>query len=168
MKTLTAYQKALATEAVGRAEAIADWYARRHPAGDEIRSAAQWATIRAASHYVPDTDRVWERWCNHNVRLDIRRALQAYKIRSAREQDGLSEETLSSPPSPTLDEIMECLPESCRELCRLIYESGLSATQAGIAMGRSGRWGRLTHQSSLERLREYHEPSDTNQSADPR
>jgi hypothetical protein len=73
MKPLTEERRRLAAAAVGRAESIAQRYARVFPAqGDEIRSAADWAIVKAAASYEPDRGQTWVRWSNLKINGTIR------------------------------------------------------------------------------------------------
>lgn len=165
MERLTEDQQDLAEEAVGRAKAIARRYARIFPEHEQdLESAANYGAVRAASTYIPEMNGVWDRWSGLCIRGEIkdfldnsyhkRRTLWADEALEAVESEQQSIEIARSDAAMSFERLIALLPTKHRELCLKVYKEGMTAGQAGLALGYTANHGDKLHREAMGILRE--------------
>ena len=164
MEPLTDEQKALAGEerSLAGADMVAARFAKVFPehAGD-IQSSAAWGVIRAAATFVPDEDNVWEKWSKMHAKYAVLDFLRSQRVMNSEQWDGqviitphqderlVDPKTLAEPELDTLDCLIADLPDKYKPLLEKIYEAGMNAGEAGIALGYSEKHGFKMHREAL-------------------
>jgi len=164
IEPLTEAQQCLAAEAVGRADRIAERYAKIFPKHEqEFKSSALWGVMRAASSFDPDKGDIWERWSALAMEgeiLDLIDAPYYKRFQSLNftelipDMRQMSADLDQDESNANVRKILCGLPPKHRELCDLVYTQGLSAAEAGLSLGLSEKHGRKIHSEAMVFLRE--------------
>jgi RNA polymerase sigma factor (sigma-70 family) len=153
MEPMTDEQRALVEESVGRAKATAARYARLCSVNrEDAESSAIWGVVQAARGFNPDRGGVWKRWAGLHMKGEIKDLIRGSRPK-LRVHWPEGEPEANSPSG--VDEILEELPEgNMRDICRLVYEDGLSQSAAGRELGFSEKHGCYLHEKAISILRE--------------
>lgn len=149
----------LAEEDALRAAAIAARWAKLFPPyhEDDFQSSAQWGAFRAALKFNPEKGTPWKRWRDFCIRREIKRFIGRHitgQRVSCWPQDAL-ESIEGKPLDSSFEETIAVLPEKYRDVLRLIYRDGMSATAAGKSLGYSGHHGTKLHNQALSLLKRH-------------
>jgi DNA-directed RNA polymerase specialized sigma24 family protein len=120
--------------------------------------------VRAASTYIPEMNGVWERWSGLCIRGEIkdfldnsyhkRRVLWTDGALEAVESEQESIEIARADAAMSFERLISRLPNKHRELCLKVYRQGMTAGQAGLALGYSANHGDKIHREAMCILRE--------------
>lgn len=169
VERLSDNRRELAARAVGMAAVVArdaarTWARMAQDDLPELRSAAFWGAVRAASSWDPDKG-PFEYWARLHARAEIREFLSKRARRRRRKPPPCHLEYAHSVPDDRgadtdrvdaedrFDALVRGLPTQHRDLCVQIYRHGLSLTDAALAVGLSKSRACRVHQEALAMLR---------------
>ena len=167
MEALDPLQRALASRAVNRADAIAAKYARVFPHNtDDIKSAAYWGAVKAATEY--DKARAesslwskWSKWANYRICYAVKDYLRSVQLpRDVQladdDENGIAGRTETNR-IDDLDEIQQLvmiLTPIQRKLVQATLDHEGSIEKAADALGMNHRTAHSYYQRAISRLRE--------------